>query len=119
MDKSDEDVCEDHVKTKRCNKWKNQGKCNKNWVAEKCPKTCGFCSDDDEGSEEEVCEDILKAKRCNKLKNKGKCSKNWVAKKCAKTCGFCEGDGNKIIIRNLFSILYLLTIYIPKNVKLG
>ena len=43
LDKSDEDVCEDHVKTKRCNKWKNQGKCNKNWVAEKCPKTCELC----------------------------------------------------------------------------
>ena len=82
MDRSsEEDVCEDHVKTKRCIKWKNKGKCSKNWAAEKCPKTCGFC-----------CEDILKTKRCNKLKNKGKCSRNWVAKKCAKTCGFCD-DG--------------------------
>ena len=66
-------------------KWKNKGKCSKKWATDKCPKTCGICTD--------TCEDTGKGNQCLKWKNKGKCSKKWAKDKCPKTCGLCD-DGS-------------------------
>ena len=76
--------CSDNVPTKRCEKWKSQGKCSKNWVLKKCPQTCDNCN-----PTEAPCVDTESATKCNKWKSKGKCSKKWVIKKCPQTCGTC------------------------------
>ena len=55
------------------------------WATDKCPKTCGICTD--------TCEDTGKGNQCLKWKNKGKCSKKWAKDKCPKTCGLCD-DGS-------------------------
>ena len=37
------EVCEDIWSTKKCQRRKNKGKCNKNWVAKHCQLTCEYC----------------------------------------------------------------------------
>ena len=37
------EVCEDIWPTKKCQRRKNKGKCNKNWVAKHCQLTCEYC----------------------------------------------------------------------------
>merc|ERR1719323_230426 len=37
------EVCEDIWSTQKCQRRKNKGKCNKNWVAKHCQLTCEYC----------------------------------------------------------------------------
>ena len=37
------EICQDIWPTKKCQRRKNKGKCNKNWVAKNCQLTCELC----------------------------------------------------------------------------
>ena len=81
------EVCEDIWPTKKCQRRKNKGKCNKNWVAKNCQLTCELCEG---GSGEEQCQDNWSAAKCQKKLNQDKCERDWVAKNCLFTCGYCN-----------------------------
>jgi len=86
-DGGDSEECEDIWPTKRCQRRKDQGKCNKNFVAERCQLTCGLCG---EGSEEEQCVDNWSQAKCQKKMEQDKCERDWVATNCLFTCGYCD-----------------------------
>jgi len=44
-DLTEKHPCEDAVKTKKCEKKKAQGKCNRIFVQRRCQKTCNLCDD--------------------------------------------------------------------------
>merc|ERR1719361_2930271 len=60
-DGGDSEECEDIWPTKRCQRRKEKGKCDKNFVAQRCQLTCGLCG---EGSEEEQCVDNWSQAKC-------------------------------------------------------
>ena len=76
--------CSDIWSQKKCNKKKNQGKCFKANVANKCQETCCVCGDC-----ELPCVDYKPTSWCENKKNKGKCNKNWPKRMCPLTCGVC------------------------------
>ena len=43
VDSTEKIPCEDAVKTKKCEKKKAQGKCNRIFVQRRCQKTCNLC----------------------------------------------------------------------------
>ena len=70
-----------------------KGFCSKPWAAEKCPKSCDACEDNEDDDEDEVCKDIFLQKQCEDILEKGLCSRPFLESKCPKTCGACEDDG--------------------------
>ena len=81
------EVCEDIWPTKKCQRRKNKGKCNKNNVAKNCLLTCELCNG---GSGEELCQDNWSTAKCQKKLNQDKCERDWVAMNCLFTCGYCD-----------------------------
>ena len=79
--------CSDIWSQKKCNKKKNQGKCFKANVANKCQKTCCVCGDC-----ELPCVDYKPTSWCENKRNKGKCNKNWPKRMCPLTCGVCTSE---------------------------
>ena len=43
LDPEFEEPCEDIWPTKKCERRKQKGKCNKNWVKKHCQMTCEYC----------------------------------------------------------------------------
>ena len=104
--------CKDTQTSKKCGKWKDQGKCEKEDFAIQCMKTCDKCDEigliqpgivndgDPEpgngslelGEMSHQCKDSILPKKCKRKKNEGKCENEVVANKCKKTCGLCVVD---------------------------
>jgi len=75
--------CEDIWSAQKCQRRKNRGKCNKNWVAKHCKYTCELC-------EEEQCKDNWSQEKCEMKLEEDKCENDWVAQNCLFTCGYCD-----------------------------
>merc|ERR1712001_433093 len=84
----EEDDCEDLWWSSWCQGKKNQGKCNRPFVAQRCQKTCFNC----EAPTEPPCQDKWSTSKCENKKNSWlkPCNWNpWVKHNCKKTCGLC------------------------------
>ena len=90
----EEDDCDDwQWHTFWCQGKKNQGKCNRPYVAKRCQKTCFNCEElSTEAPTEPPCQDKWSTSKCENKKNSWTkpCNWNWWVKhNCKKTCGLC------------------------------
>merc|ERR1719328_945740 len=76
----EEDDCEDLWWSSWCQRKKNQGKCNRPFVAQRCQKTCFNCEElSTEAPTEPPCQDKWSTSKCENKKNSWlkPCNWNW------------------------------------------
>ncbi|XP_074662890.1 uncharacterized protein LOC141915299 [Tubulanus polymorphus] len=91
-------ICHDALGERRCKAYSKLGYCSneshKDYMSEKCTKSCGKCSTSSTGNvaEKPVCKD--KHGSCSQYKSLGYCSdstyRKYMSENCAKTCAVCS-----------------------------
>merc|ERR1711963_2736 len=72
--------CVDSKPSNWCNRRRRRCK-RSEYVASKCPETCGYCVDGDL-----LCEDHVSSRKCRRAQRKGKCDQVINQYRCAATC---------------------------------